>query len=95
METELAQRAAAGRLRSTVITAGDFFGAGSGSWFDAVVAKSIAKGTIGYPGDPTRVHAVSYGDSKPLADNKTQSGRKDNRRIEILVYQQKVATASQ
>ena len=60
METELAQRAAAGRLRSTVITAGDFFGAGSGSWFDAVVAKSIAKGTIGYPGDPTRVHAWAY-----------------------------------
>jgi len=38
---------------------------------------------------------VSYGDSKPLADNKTSAGRKDNRRIEILVYQQKVATASQ
>jgi outer membrane protein OmpA-like peptidoglycan-associated protein len=45
--------------------------------------------------DPTRVHAVSYGDSKPLADNKSSAGRKDNRRIEILVYQQKVATASQ
>jgi len=44
--------------------------------------------------DPMRVHAVSYGDSKPLADNKTSTGRKDNRRIEILVYQQKIATAS-
>jgi nucleoside-diphosphate-sugar epimerase len=60
METELERRAAAGRLRSTVITAGDFFGAGSGSWFDAVVAKSIAKGTISYPGDPKRVHAWAY-----------------------------------
>ena len=37
------RRAAAGRLRATVITAGDFFGAGSGSWFDLVVVKSIAK----------------------------------------------------
>jgi len=60
METELERRAAAGRLRSTVITAGDFFGAGSGSWFDAVVAKSIAKGTIGYPGDPALIHAWAY-----------------------------------
>jgi len=60
METELERRTATGRLRSTVITAGDFFGAGSGSWFDAVVAKSIAKGTIGYPGDPKLVHAWAY-----------------------------------
>ena len=60
METELERRAAAGRLRSTVITAGDFFGAGSGSWFDAVVAKSIAKGAIGYPGDPELSHAWAY-----------------------------------
>ena len=44
MEAELERRAAAGRLRATVITAGDFFGAGSGSWFDQVVVKSIAEG---------------------------------------------------
>ena len=60
MESELERRAAAGRLRSTVITAGDFFGAGSGSWFDAVVVKSIARGTITYPGDPELVHAWAY-----------------------------------
>src|SRR4029079_1369411 len=60
MEAELERRAASGRLRSPVITGGDFFGAGSGSWFDQVVAKSIAKGTIGYPGDPRLVHAWAY-----------------------------------
>jgi len=60
MESELERRAAAGRLRSTVITAGDFFGAGSGSWFDAVVVKSIARATIAYPGDPELVHAWAY-----------------------------------
>ena len=60
METELERRAGAGRLRSTVITSGDFFGAGSGSWFDAVVVKSIAKGTLGYPGDPSLLHAWAY-----------------------------------
>jgi len=60
MESELERRAASGRLRATVITAGDFFGAGSGSWFDAVVVKSIAKGTIAYPGDPELAHAWAY-----------------------------------
>ncbi|HSC65430.1 MAG TPA: NAD-dependent epimerase/dehydratase family protein [Caldimonas sp.] len=60
IESELERRAAAGRLRSTVITAGDFFGHGRGSWFDAVVVKSIAKGTIAYPGDPALVHAWAY-----------------------------------
>jgi nucleoside-diphosphate-sugar epimerase len=60
MEDELERRAAAGRLRATVITAGDFFGAGSGSWFDAVVVKSIPTGRLGYPGDPRLVHAWAY-----------------------------------
>src|SRR5436190_1246093 len=60
MERELERRAVAGRLRATVITAGDFFGAGSGSWFDAVVVKSIAKGRLGYPGHPRGVHAWAY-----------------------------------
>jgi outer membrane protein OmpA-like peptidoglycan-associated protein len=44
--------------------------------------------------DPTHVHVVSYGDSKPIADNKTAEGRRGNRRIEILVYQEKVTTTS-
>ena len=33
---------------------------GSGSWFDAVVVKSIASGRLGYPGDPRLVHAWAY-----------------------------------
>jgi len=60
MESELARRAAAGRLRSTVITAGDFFGSGQGSWFDQVIVKAIAKGRLDYPGDPDLVHAWAY-----------------------------------
>ncbi|HEV7578664.1 MAG TPA: NAD-dependent epimerase/dehydratase family protein [Caldimonas sp.] len=60
MESELARRAGAGRLGATVITAGDFFGAGSGSWLDQVVVKSIAAGRIDYPGDPALVHAWAY-----------------------------------
>jgi len=60
IERELETRAGAGRLGATVITAGDFFGAGSGSWFDQVVVRSIAKGKIVYPGDPALVHAWAY-----------------------------------
>jgi len=60
LEDELARRAAAGRLRATVITAGDFFGAGRGSWFDQVVVRSLARGKLVYPGDPGLVHAWAY-----------------------------------
>jgi nucleoside-diphosphate-sugar epimerase len=60
MEADLAQRAAAGRLRATVVTAGDFFGGGTGSWFDQVIVKSIAGGKLVYPGPLDVVHAWAY-----------------------------------
>ncbi len=60
MEAELERRAAAGRLRSTVITAGDFYGEGSGSWFDQAIVKPIAKGRLDYPGDLDLMHAWAY-----------------------------------
>lgn len=34
-----------------------------------------------------RMEAISYGSSKPLADNSSREGRAQNRRIEILVYE--------
>jgi nucleoside-diphosphate-sugar epimerase len=60
MEAELVRRAAAGRLRSVVITAGDFFGGGTGSWFDQAIVKSIAAGKLVYPGPLDLVHAWAY-----------------------------------
>jgi outer membrane protein OmpA-like peptidoglycan-associated protein len=42
--------------------------------------------------DPLQVRVASYGASKPVADNRTLDGRRANRRIEILVYQEKVGT---
>ena len=60
MERELEARAGAGRLAATVVTAGDFFGAGTGSWLDQVVARSIGAGKLVYPGDPALVHAWAY-----------------------------------
>jgi len=36
--------------------------------------------------EQNKIYAVSYGDSRPIASNSTEEGRKQNRRIEILVY---------
>ena len=47
-----------------------------------VVRYFISKGA---PAD--RLVAVSYGDSRPIAPNSTKEGRKQNRRIEIIIVQ--------
>jgi nucleoside-diphosphate-sugar epimerase len=57
-EDELRLRAP--RLRSVILRAGDFFGTGSGVWFDLIVAKGLAKGRLAYPGTPTLPHAWAY-----------------------------------
>jgi outer membrane protein OmpA-like peptidoglycan-associated protein len=36
--------------------------------------------------DPVRVRVTSTGDTRPVADNTTAEGRRQNRRVEILVY---------
>ena len=56
-------------------------------------ATSVAGYLVGKKGlDPTQVRVVSYGASKPVDDNGTRSGRRKNRRVEILVYQEKIAS---
>lgn len=46
LETQL-QRSG---VRTVVIRAGDFFGAGRGTWFDQVIVKDLPKGVFTYPG---------------------------------------------
>lgn len=41
--------------------------------------------------DPVALHAVSYGEAKPIADNSNRDGRSRNRRVEILVYGERIA----
>lgn len=43
-------RLASSGVRSVVIRAGDYFGSGTGSWFDLALAKNITRGKMTYPG---------------------------------------------
>ena len=59
LEAAMAARADRG-LRSVVIRAGDFFGAGTGTWFDLVMLKSMAQGKLVYPGPMDVPHAWAW-----------------------------------
>lgn len=50
MEQRLARAAQVGAVKSVVIRAGDFFGSGSGTWFDRALVKNIHRGKFTYPG---------------------------------------------
>lgn len=56
----LEQQLRQSELRSVVIRAGDFFGAGRGSWFDQVVVKDIRKGKLVYPGETAQTTPWAY-----------------------------------
>jgi outer membrane protein OmpA-like peptidoglycan-associated protein len=56
-------------------------------------AQGVAGYLIGTDGvDPMQVRVVSYGASHPIASNSTSRGRRSNRRVEILVYQEKISS---
>lgn len=60
-EKLFAERAQAGRARTAVIRAGDFFGGqGAGSWFPIAIASKLAKGKFVYPGSLDIEHAWAY-----------------------------------
>lgn len=60
MEALIAQRAATGRFTASVLRAGDFFGAGTGNWFDMAIVKSLRAGKLVYPGPMDVPHAWAY-----------------------------------
>ncbi|MGB6117652.1 MAG: NAD-dependent epimerase/dehydratase family protein [Mesorhizobium sp.] len=46
--------------QTIIIRAGDFFGAGSGTWFDQALASKLDKGVFTAPGKMDLVHAWAY-----------------------------------
>lgn len=53
-------------------------------------AKSVADALVQKHGiDSTRIKSTGYGPTKPIADNSTLDGRKQNRRVEALISFQK------
>ncbi|KRB15304.1 oxidoreductase [Mesorhizobium sp. Root695] len=61
MEDLFRREADAGRVRTILLRAGDFFGGtGSGSWFDLVVAAKMNKGIYTAPGPVDLVHEWAY-----------------------------------
>ena len=49
-------------------------------------AKSVALYTAQQGIDAERMVIQGYGESDPVADNSTEAGRQDNRRVEIAIY---------
>ena len=47
-------------MRAIILRAGDFYGGGSGSWFDLVIAKDIGRSRLTYPGPLNVEHAWAY-----------------------------------
>jgi nucleoside-diphosphate-sugar epimerase len=59
IEARLRAAADAG-TRVIILRSGDFFGAGSGSFFDRLVVRDIASGRLTYPGPLDVVHEWAY-----------------------------------
>ena len=57
-------------------------------------AESVAKIVIAQMTDPSRVTAEGRGEAEPIADNKTAEGRRQNRRIELIVMKPAEAQAA-
>ncbi len=51
-------------------------------------AQSVKTALAGMGVDPARMTTIGYGKSKPIASNNTESGRQQNRRVEIRIIPQ-------
>jgi OOP family OmpA-OmpF porin len=49
-------------------------------------AEAIKSYLVSQEANPTRIEATGYGESQPIATNKTAAGRQTNRRVEFTLY---------
>lgn len=49
-------------------------------------AESVKSYLVGQGANPSRIEATGYGESQPIASNKTNAGRQKNRRVEFTLY---------
>ena len=53
-----------------------------------LIAAAVKNALTGQGVNPARMSTIGYGESKPIADNNTESGRQMNRRVEITIAPQ-------
>ncbi|MCC6544079.1 MAG: OmpA family protein [Nitrospirae bacterium] len=58
-------------------------------------ATSIVRRFVNMGLEPSRLTAIGYGEYRPIADNDTAEGRSKNRRVDILVLNDKQTTAEE
>jgi OOP family OmpA-OmpF porin len=49
-------------------------------------AESVKQYLVDRGANPSRIEATGYGESQPIASNKTAAGRQKNRRVEFTLY---------
>ncbi|MHB1198292.1 MAG: NAD-dependent epimerase/dehydratase family protein [Polaromonas sp.] len=60
LEQQLAAATRDAAMKAVVIRAGNFFGSGTGSWFDRVIVKDLQRGKLIYPGPMNVPTAWAY-----------------------------------
>jgi outer membrane protein OmpA-like peptidoglycan-associated protein len=73
---------------TTIVIAGHTDSTGSDTYNQQLSeqrAMAVKNALAGQGVNPARMSAVGYGESKPIADNNTESGRQTNRRVAITI----------
>jgi len=74
------------KLKATIEGHTDYTGTEKyNQWLSERRAQSAAKALVNYDVDASRLDTVGYGETKPVATNKTKEGRAENRRIQAVI----------
>jgi len=75
--------------KSTMIQVGGHTDSTGGDQYNLMLsqnrAQSVANVLIGFGVQPVRTDVVGFGETSPIASNSTESGRAQNRRVELIL----------